>query len=113
MSEYDNELRGALFKNERKEAGDTKADYTGSMTVEGTDYFMDAWLNKAKDGRTYMSVKLKRKDKQSGAAPPVQRPQARAGATGSTADAWEASRPSRGTGGARVRELDDDGDVPF
>ena len=52
---------GALFRNDRKEK-DTHADYRGSLTVAGVDYWLDAWLNKDKNGNTYMGVKVKPKD---------------------------------------------------
>jgi uncharacterized protein (DUF736 family) len=63
---YDNTNRGALFKNERKEK-DTQPDYTGSLNVDGVDFFLDAWLKTADSGRKFMSVSVKRKEKQSAA----------------------------------------------
>jgi hypothetical protein len=66
---YDNTNRGALFKNERKEK-ETQPDYTGSLNVGGVDYFLDAWLKTAESGRKFMSVSVKRKEKQPEAAPP-------------------------------------------
>ena len=51
---------GSLFKNDRKER-DTHADYRGSALVNGAEYFLDAWLNEARDGSKYMSLKFKRK----------------------------------------------------
>jgi uncharacterized protein (DUF736 family) len=75
---YDNTNRGALFKNERKEK-DAQPDYTGSLNVDGVDFFLDAWLKTADSGRKFMSVSVKRKEKQSAApaqrsAPPKQAP---------------------------------------
>lgn len=67
--QYDNELRGVLFRNKEKEDGDSKPDYTGSAQVQGVDFFMDAWINEAESGRKYMSVKFKPKQKQRSAAP--------------------------------------------
>lgn len=64
--QYDNELKGALFKNDEKQDGDTSADYKGSATIGGVDYFMDAWINVAQSGRKYLSVKFKAKQKQGG-----------------------------------------------
>lgn len=64
--QYDNELKGALFKNDEKQDGDTSADYKGSATIGGIDYFMDAWINTAQSGRKYLSVKFKAKQKQGG-----------------------------------------------
>lgn len=65
---YDNTNRGALFKNDKKER-DTQPDYTGSLNVDGVEFFLDAWLKEAQSGRKFMSVSVKRKEKQ--AAPPA------------------------------------------
>jgi uncharacterized protein (DUF736 family) len=70
--QYDNELRGALFKNKDKDEGDSKPDYTGNAQIEGVDYFMDAWINTSESGRKYMSVKFKAKKAQ--ANPPAREP---------------------------------------
>lgn len=61
MSEYDDTNRGALFKNDRKEK-DTHPDYKGSLNVGGVDHWLDAWLKKDKNGKTYMSVLVKPKE---------------------------------------------------
>ena len=73
--EFDNNLRGVLFKNKKKEK-DTHPDYTGNCQIDGVDYFMDAWLKQSKEGNPFMSFSFKRKDKQGGqqAAPAQHRP---------------------------------------
>jgi len=57
---YDNTNSGALFKNDRK-TKETHPLYTGTLNVEGVEYWMSAWL---KDGRTgkFMSIALTAKD---------------------------------------------------
>ena len=62
--EYDNNCRGVLFKNYRKVEGDKKPEYTGSLNVDGVEFFLDAWLKVGKSGAKFMSVSVKRKDKQ-------------------------------------------------
>lgn len=57
---------GSLFRNEKKEPGDTKPDYTGSANLNGEDHWLDAWLNKSANGTTYMSVKFKPKEAREG-----------------------------------------------
>jgi len=52
---------GSLFKNDKKEK-DTHADYRGSATIADREYYLDAWINEAKDGRKYMHVKFKPKE---------------------------------------------------
>lgn len=61
MSEYDNNLTGALFKNDKKES-DKHPDYRGSITIDGVEYWQSAWLKKSKSGATFMSQSFKRKD---------------------------------------------------
>jgi uncharacterized protein (DUF736 family) len=82
---------GSLFKNERKEA-DTHPDYKGSALVDGLgECWLDAWINTAKDGSKYMSLKIKPKEAQqqrSHNTPPGYAPQP-------------------------ASEFDDDSDVPF
>ena len=60
---YDNEKKGVLFKNDKKTT-ETHPDYTGTATIEGVEYFMDAWINASESGRKYMSFKFKAKQKQ-------------------------------------------------
>ena len=69
MSDYSNENQGAIFKND-KQGNDKRPDYKGSLNVEGVDYWISCWLQKSKrDGTTFMSAKVERKDKQSAPAP--------------------------------------------
>jgi uncharacterized protein (DUF736 family) len=59
---YDNTNRGALFKNTKKRPDKKDPDYTGNMNVDGAEFWMDAWLEESKDGKKYMSVRVKPKD---------------------------------------------------
>jgi uncharacterized protein (DUF736 family) len=61
MSEYDNELRGSLFRNDRKEK-DTHPDYTGTCQIQGVEYYMNAWVKESKAGKKYFSFSFKAKD---------------------------------------------------
>jgi uncharacterized protein (DUF736 family) len=54
---------GSLFKNDRKEA-DSHPDYKGSALIGGVEHWLDAWINTAKDGSKYMSLKMKPKEAQ-------------------------------------------------
>ena len=69
MATYDNTNRGVLFVNDKKENGDKKPDRTGSLNVDGVEYFLDGWIKKSESGKTFMSVSVKRKDKQTAATP--------------------------------------------
>lgn len=71
--QYDNTNRGSIWPNKRKER-DTQPDFTGTLNVEGVDYFFDAWKRRpdAKEGAPSLTFKVKRKDKQAEpAAAPV------------------------------------------
>ena len=97
MTEYDNTGRGVLFKNDRKTEGDKKPEYTGSLNVDGVEFFLDAWLKVGKSGAKFMSVSVKRKDKQPDQQAP--RPALRQA---------PAARPAPGSG---FEDMDDD--IPF
>lgn len=61
---YDNELRGVLFRNDKKE-DEKHPDYRGQCQVEGIEYWVDGWINAAKkDGRKFMALRLRAKDQQ-------------------------------------------------
>jgi hypothetical protein len=51
-----NNNSGALFKNEVRQK-ETDPVYRGSITIEGTEYWLASWINKDKNGQTYMSLK--------------------------------------------------------
>lgn len=55
---YDNELKGALFKNGDKRDGRSDPDYRGSVTVNRTEYWVSAWINESKKGEKYMALAL-------------------------------------------------------
>ncbi len=52
---------GSLWRNENKER-ESHADYSGTAKVDGREYYMDAWINEATNGKKYMSIKFKEKN---------------------------------------------------
>lgn len=42
MSNYDNDNRGAVWRNEKKST-DKHPDFTGKATIAGVDYYVSAW----------------------------------------------------------------------
>ncbi len=45
MAEYNNENRGSIWKNEKKTT-DTQPDFTGSLNVNGVEFWVSAWKRK-------------------------------------------------------------------
>lgn len=65
---YDNTNSGLLAKNQRKEQ-DNHPDYTGSINVDGQDYWLSAWVKQGREGtklegQKYFSLSVKPKDAQ-------------------------------------------------
>jgi hypothetical protein len=57
---YDNTNRGALFGNDRRQK-DTDPDYRGSINVDGTEFWLNAWIKTSKDGQKHMSLSVRPK----------------------------------------------------
>jgi hypothetical protein len=70
MTEYSNENRGSIWKNDKKEK-DTHPDFTGSLNVGGVDYWVSAWKRKegAKATAPALSFSVKPKEEASQAKP--------------------------------------------
>ena len=66
---YDNTNRGAIWGNTKKEK-DTHADFTGSINVEGVEYWLNGWKRKPDDNpkSPAMRLSVKRKEAQTAAA---------------------------------------------
>lgn len=64
MKEYDNNMRGVLFKNDRKKQPN-HPDYTGQCEIEGDEFWLSAWIKEGKKGK-FMSISFKPKDEENG-----------------------------------------------
>jgi len=68
-------MSGSLFKNKDKDPNDEAqakyADYNGSATIDGVEYWMNAWLKTSASGLKWMSFSFKPKNEQ---APKDNRP---------------------------------------
>lgn len=71
MSQYDNNLTGVLFKNDKGD-NEKRPDYKGSAEIEGVQYWVSAWIRDGAKGK-FMSMKYERKEQQ--AAPKPQQSQ--------------------------------------
>ncbi len=89
---YDNTNRGSIWKNKKKRPGKQDADFTGSLNVNGVEYWVNGW---------------KRKEDASADAPALSfsiRPKDDQGVTPKRADPISSGRSLRA-------EMDDD--IPF
>ena len=69
----DNTNSGLLARNDRKER-DNHPDYTGRINVDGTDYWLSAWVKEGRpgskmEGRKFFSLAVRPMDQQRQAAP--------------------------------------------
>lgn len=63
MSDYDNTNTGALFKNDKKST-ERHPDYKGTANIEGTEYWVSAWIKVSKNGQKFMSFSYTPKEEQ-------------------------------------------------
>lgn len=60
MSQYDNTNTGTLFRNENRQS-DTHPEYSGSLNVEGKEYWLNGWVKESKNGKKFFSLRVKPK----------------------------------------------------
>lgn len=70
MSNYDNTNRGSIWKNPKKTT-DKHPDFTGTLNVEGTEYWVSAWKRKEgqSDKAPALSFQIKMKEEVHGLPP--------------------------------------------
>lgn len=94
MPEYDNNMRGVLFENDRKER-ETQPDYTGHCEIEGIEYWMNAWRKVGtSSGKEFWSFSFKVKEPRPG-------------------DYTESSRREEKPAPKKEKGYGDDSDIPF
>jgi hypothetical protein len=70
MSGYDNTNKGILGRNDRK-TQDNHPDFSGSINIEGREFWLSAWIKERKDGSgRFFSLSVKSKDGASAPAAP-------------------------------------------
>lgn len=65
MTDYDNNMRGVLFKNEDKDS-DNHPDYKGQGEVDRKPVWISAWIKTSKKGVKFMSLSFQFKTAQQG-----------------------------------------------
>lgn len=60
-TQYETNNRWVLFKNDRK-TKPTDADYTGTLNIEGAEYWLNAWSPKTPGGKMVLSGSIKSKN---------------------------------------------------
>ena len=60
MSEYDNTNTFILFLNDKK-GNDKAPDRSGTLNVDGVEYYIDGWIRQGKNG-PFLSGKIKPKE---------------------------------------------------
>ena len=59
MTTYDNRNRGVLFRAKDRKS-DKHPEYSGSVNIEGVEYWLDGWVKDGKSGKFFsLSVKPK------------------------------------------------------
>ena len=61
MAQFDDNNRGAIFKNDNK-VKDSDRDYSGSIEIEGRKYWLSGWIKTSKAGQKYLSLSVKPKE---------------------------------------------------
>jgi len=63
MSDFDNKLSGALFKNDKGD-NEKRPDYKGSYTDgDGNEFWVSSWLKQSRDGKKFLSLSMQPKEK--------------------------------------------------
>jgi len=63
MTEFSNVNRGSLFKNEKKEE-EKHPDMTGSINIDGNEYWISGWKKTSKAGSGFISLSVRPKQEQ-------------------------------------------------
>lgn len=61
MAEFDNTNRGSLFKNDKK-TDEKHPDMSGSINIDGTEYWISGWKKQSKQGANFLSLSVRPKE---------------------------------------------------
>ena len=68
MAEFDNNNRFTLFKNEKKTT-DQHPDLTGTLNVDGVEFWASAWKKESKAGTPFFSGSIRKKEDRQSSEP--------------------------------------------
>jgi hypothetical protein len=69
MTTFDNTNRGVLFNERDKKTKDDDRDYSGSINIDGTEYWLSAWIKTSKKtGGKFLSLSVKPKEEKAASA---------------------------------------------
>ena len=63
MADFDSTNRGTLFNNEKK-TEEKHPDLSGSINIEGVEYWLSGWKKKSKAGTGFLSLSVRPKQEQ-------------------------------------------------
>ena len=61
MADYDNNMRGVLFVNDKGD-NPNRPDYTGNCEIDGKKYRISSWKKTSQKGTTFLSMSLELDD---------------------------------------------------
>lgn len=61
-TQYDDEKRIVLFKNDRATEDNHEPAIRGQVTINGTKWYISLWNQKTKDGKVYCQGKVRKAD---------------------------------------------------
>jgi hypothetical protein len=72
MTEYSNENRGSLFKNDKK-TEEKHPDMSGSINIDGIEYWISGWKKKSKADVGFISLSVRPKEQTRQSSQPTQK----------------------------------------
>lgn len=63
MADYDNNMTGVLFVND-KQGNEKRPDYRGTCEIQGVEFKISGWKKPMKDGGKFLSLRFEPKQQQ-------------------------------------------------
>jgi hypothetical protein len=75
MADFDNTNRGSLFKNDKK-TEEKHPDMSGSINIDGTEYWISGWRKKSKADVGFISLSVRPKEQTRESSQPTKKAKA-------------------------------------